>query len=62
MVRLAPGFWGGVALCLSPAAQVQPFPANFNTQEIQTNGATLHVRAGRQGPALAYGGATGRHD
>src|SRR6266850_7305248 len=28
------------------------FPANFRTQEIQTEGATIHVRVGGQGPAV----------
>src|SRR6266404_3803157 len=28
------------------------FPANFRTQEIQTDGATIHVRVGGQGPAV----------
>jgi pimeloyl-ACP methyl ester carboxylesterase len=28
------------------------FPANFDTQEIQTDGATIHVRVGGQGPAV----------
>jgi pimeloyl-ACP methyl ester carboxylesterase len=31
---------------------MQPFPAGFRTQDIQTNGATLHVRVGGQGPAV----------
>jgi pimeloyl-ACP methyl ester carboxylesterase len=31
---------------------MQPFPAGFRTEEIQTDGATLHVRAGGQGPAV----------
>ena len=33
------------------ATDVQPFPAGFRTQNIQTNGTTLHVRVGGQGPA-----------
>src|SRR5207302_4577002 len=28
------------------------FPASFHTQEIQTDGATIHVRVGGQGPAV----------
>src|SRR5712675_2635170 len=28
------------------------FPANFHTREIQTDGATIHVRVGGQGPAV----------
>jgi pimeloyl-ACP methyl ester carboxylesterase len=31
---------------------VEPFPAGFRTQEIPTNGTTLHVRTGGQGPAV----------
>ena len=34
------------------AAQIQPFPADFNIQEITTNGVTLHVRIGGKGPAV----------
>ena len=40
-------------LALTPvAAQVPPFPASFHTQEIATNGATIHVRVGGKGPAV----------
>ena len=31
---------------------MQPFPAGFRTEEIPTNGVTLHVRIGGQGPAV----------
>jgi pimeloyl-ACP methyl ester carboxylesterase len=44
------------------ATDVQPFPAGFRTQDIRTNGTTLSVRAGGQGPAavLLHGyGETG---
>jgi pimeloyl-ACP methyl ester carboxylesterase len=41
------------AMCSMPAlAEVQPFPPGFRTQEVQTNGATIHVRVGGQGPAV----------
>jgi len=42
------------ALCVAaPAvAQVEPFPAAFKTQEITTNGTTIHVRVGGHGPAV----------
>ncbi|WHU04612.1 MULTISPECIES: alpha/beta fold hydrolase [unclassified Sphingomonas] len=42
------------ALCVAaPAvAQVAPFPAAFKTQEIATNGTTIHVRVGGHGPAV----------
>ena len=37
----------------SPAwAEVQPFPANFRTQMVETNGTSLYVRAGGTGPAV----------
>ena len=40
-------------LALAPAAaQVPPYPAAFHTQEIATNGATIHVRVGGKGPAV----------
>jgi pimeloyl-ACP methyl ester carboxylesterase len=31
---------------------IQPFPAGFRTDEIKTDGATIHVRLGGQGPAV----------
>ena len=34
------------------AAQVAPFPSGFRTQEITTNGVTIHVRVGGHGPAV----------
>jgi len=52
MLRLVLGTLGAVALALPVAAQVQPFPASFRTQNIQIDGATLHVRVGGQGPAV----------
>ncbi|MGO8920379.1 MAG: alpha/beta fold hydrolase [Stellaceae bacterium] len=44
MSQLVPG--------ASDAAQVQPFPAGFRSEEIPTNGTTLHVRIGGQGKAV----------
>jgi pimeloyl-ACP methyl ester carboxylesterase len=42
-----------VLFCSLPAAaQVTPFPASFRTQDIQTDGATIHVRVGGKGPAV----------
>ena len=43
---------GAILLSVPAAAQVQPFPASFRTQEITTNGATIHVRVGGKGPAV----------
>ena len=40
-------------LVTAPAiAQVEPFPAAFRTQDIATNGTTIHVRVGGHGPAV----------
>src|ERR1700726_4292246 len=52
MVRFVIGVLGAFAIALPAAAQVQPFPASFRTQEIETNGVTIHVRAGGKGPAV----------
>ena len=52
MLRFLLGTFGAVALALPAAAQVHPFPASFRTQNIQTDGAMLHVRVGGQGPAV----------
>ncbi|MGO4703648.1 alpha/beta fold hydrolase [Dyella sp. 2RAB6] len=34
------------------AASVQPFPPSFRLQDIESNGATIHVRVGGKGPAV----------
>ena len=39
-------------LIAAPACALEPFPSSFHTQEIQTNGTTLHVRVGGKGPAV----------
>ncbi|HSZ73815.1 MAG TPA: alpha/beta hydrolase [Rhizomicrobium sp.] len=36
----------------APVLAIEPFPPSFHTEEIQTNGTTLHVRIGGQGPAV----------
>jgi pimeloyl-ACP methyl ester carboxylesterase len=41
-----------MALSLPAIADVKPFPSTFRTQEIQTDGATIHVRVGGKGPAV----------
>jgi len=43
---------GALAFAAPAVAQVPDFPASFKTQEITTNGATIHVRLGGQGPAV----------
>jgi pimeloyl-ACP methyl ester carboxylesterase len=52
MFRLLLGLAPILALSVPAAAQVQPYPADFRTQEIPTNGTTLDVRIGGQGPAV----------
>jgi pimeloyl-ACP methyl ester carboxylesterase len=44
----------GVFLIASPALAVEPFSAAFHTQEIKTNGTTLHVVVGGKGPAIVF--------
>ena len=47
------GVLGALVLSLPAAAQVKPFPANFRTQEIPTEGgASIHTRSGGKGPAV----------
>ncbi len=41
-----------LAFALPALAEVKPFPSSFKTQEIATDGATIHVRVGGQGPAV----------
>jgi len=41
-----------IATATPAVAQVPPYPASFRTQEIATNGATIHVRVGGKGPAV----------
>ena len=52
MLRLATAAFLLLTFALPTAAQVPPFPASFRTQEIATNGATIHVRVGGSGPAV----------
>jgi pimeloyl-ACP methyl ester carboxylesterase len=47
--------FAGLALAITPApalAQDFVFPPGFKTQEVPTNGTTLHVRIGGKGPAV----------
>jgi pimeloyl-ACP methyl ester carboxylesterase len=39
-------------LIAAPAMAIEPFPPAFKTQDIATNGTTLHVRVGGSGPAV----------
>ena len=39
-------------LIVAPAFSLEPFPSSFHTQEVNTNGTTLHVRISGEGPAV----------
>ena len=52
MRRLVTIALGAILVSAPAVAQVRPFPATFRTQEIATNGATIHVRVGGKGPAV----------
>lgn len=52
MIRILLTALIALSCSLSAAAQVTPFPASFRTQDIQTDGATIHVRVGGKGPAV----------
>jgi pimeloyl-ACP methyl ester carboxylesterase len=41
-----------LAPTLSASAKVQPFPPSFHVENIKTDGATIHVRVGGNGPAV----------
>jgi len=51
MLRFVLSALGAAAIALPAVAQV-PFPSEVRTQEIATNGATIHVRVGGAGPAV----------
>jgi pimeloyl-ACP methyl ester carboxylesterase len=52
MLRLFLGALYAFAVILPVAAQVHPFPASFRTQNIPTDGATIHIRVGGNGPTV----------
>jgi len=53
MLRLIATMLAATLLIASPAyAAITPLPKSFHTEEIATNGTTLHVRIGGQGPAV----------
>ncbi len=52
MFRILLGLVGALAVSSPSAAQVPPFSKAFHTQEIATNGTTLHVRVGGEGPGV----------
>jgi pimeloyl-ACP methyl ester carboxylesterase len=52
MLKFIIGALAALAIPSPAGAQVQPFPASFEIQDIETNGATIHVRVGGEGPAV----------
>jgi pimeloyl-ACP methyl ester carboxylesterase len=52
MLRLFAATVALLLMALPVHAQPPEFPASFKTREIATNGTTLHVRTGGQGPAV----------
>jgi pimeloyl-ACP methyl ester carboxylesterase len=52
MFRTLAAALGALLLATPVAAQVVPFAPGFHTQEIATNGTTIHVRVGGKGPAV----------
>jgi len=52
MFRLAAIVLSALVASLPSAARVVPYPADFKTHEVATNGTTLHVRVGGAGPAV----------
>ena len=51
-IRIVLGAIAALVLVLSASAEVRPFPPGFHTEDIKTDGATIHVRVGGQGPAV----------
>jgi hypothetical protein len=49
MSRVFLGVLMALLISLPASARVQPFPPSFRTEEIKTDGATIHVRIGAKG-------------
>ncbi len=52
MLRILSAALGLVLLAQPALAQITPFPASFKTQNVATNGTTIHIRVGGKGPAV----------
>jgi len=52
MLRVMMATLAAALVSLPAAAQVQPFPAGFHTQDVATNGVKIHVRVGGAGSAV----------
>jgi pimeloyl-ACP methyl ester carboxylesterase len=51
-IKLLVGALATLLLGRSAAAEVRPFPPSFHIEDISTDGATIHVRVGGEGPAV----------
>ena len=51
-VRLSLSVLAFLVMASPTIAGVRPFPSGFRTEEIRTDGATIHVRGGGTGPAI----------
>jgi hypothetical protein len=51
-VRILLGAVAAIALVQPAGAEVRPFPRNFHTENISTDGATIYVRVGGSGSAV----------
>lgn len=52
MYRLLLALILAATICRPATADVKPYPSSFHTEEIKTDGATIHVRVGGKGPAV----------
>jgi pimeloyl-ACP methyl ester carboxylesterase len=52
MFKLLLAVTAATLLATPTFARVEPFPSSFKTQTVQTNGSSLYVRVGGQGPAV----------
>jgi hypothetical protein len=54
MLKYLAAFAGAAVLATPTLAGIEAFPGKFRTQMVQSNGTSLFVRVGGQGPAKAY--------
>lgn len=52
MRKIATAVLGVMLFTLPATARISPFPSEFKTQSIETNGTSLYVRVGGKGPAV----------
>jgi pimeloyl-ACP methyl ester carboxylesterase len=52
MFKYLAGLLAALVVCVSAHAEFEPFPREFRTQKVSTNGATINVRVAGSGPAV----------